>query len=140
MNGLTAVSWGEGRIDLFWIGADGALWHRWWGATGWSDDERLGGEPASAPAVVSWAANEQQVFIVGRDGQLWNIYWDSRAWHHWVAMGGAFGADAQVAAATWGANRIDIFVSDADALWHRFWNGVEWVEWQREGADRPAQA
>ena len=52
LEGLAAVSWGEGRLDLFWIGDDGALWHRAWSAGRWLADERLGGEPASTPAGV----------------------------------------------------------------------------------------
>jgi hypothetical protein len=134
MKGLTAVSWGDGRIDLFWIGDDGAVWHRRWTPAGWSEAESIGGQPASKPAVVSWAANEMQLFVVARDGHLWNIYWDGAAWHHWVDMGGEFGPDAEVAASTWGADRIDIFVSDKDALWHRWWNGSEWVDWVRAGS------
>jgi hypothetical protein len=132
VNGFAAVSWGEDRIDLFWI-RDEAVWHSGWTSGTWSDDERLGGDPASAPAVVSWAPNEMQLFVVARDGHLWNIYWDGEAWHHWVDMGGNFGPDAQVAASTWGPNRIDFFVSDANALWHRWWDGTEWVPWQKEG-------
>ena len=30
LEGLTAVSWGPDRIDLFWVGADRTLMHRWW--------------------------------------------------------------------------------------------------------------
>jgi hypothetical protein len=134
MKGLAAVSWGADRIDLFWVGADRGLWHRAWSGGAWLADESLGGEPASAPAVVSWAANEMQVFVVARDGQLWNIYWDGTAWHHWVEMGGKFSADANVAASTWGAERIDIFVSDRGELWHRWWDGGDWVTWQLEPA------
>jgi hypothetical protein len=131
---LTAVSWGEGRIDLFWIGSDGAVWHRAWSADdGWSADERLGGRPASNLAVVSWAGNEIQLFTVFDDGQLWNIYWDGGAWHHWVEMGGELDAAGSVAASTWGAQRIDVFATGRDgALWHRWWNGREWIPWQRE--------
>jgi hypothetical protein len=131
VGGMAAVSWGEGRIDLFWI-SDGAVWHRPWTAGEWSADERLGGGPASDLAVVSWAANEMQVFIVAVDGHLWNIYWDGQAWHHWVDMGGSFALDSSVAASTWGGNRIDVFVRSDGKLWHRWWNGAEWVPWQRE--------
>jgi hypothetical protein len=134
IKGLTAVSWGEGRLDLFWVGDDSGLWHRAWSSGEWQADESLGGAPASAPAVVSWAANEMQVFIVARDGHLWNIYWDGQAWHHWVEMGGDFAAGAEVAASTSGANRIDVFVNSAAELWHRWWDGAQWVDWQREDA------
>jgi hypothetical protein len=112
------------------------LWHRAWSEGSWLADGQLGGHLASAPAVVSWAANEMQVFVVGGDGHLSNIYWDGKAWHHWVDMGGDFAADAEVAASTSGANRIDVFVSSAGELWHRWWDGSQWVDWQRE--DVPA--
>jgi hypothetical protein len=135
LKSLAAVSWGDGRIDLFWRGDDGALWHRAWSRGSWQEDESLGGQPTSVPAAVSWDPNELQVFAVASDGHLWNIYWDGTAWHHWVDMGGDFMSDAQVAASTWGPDRIDVFVSDAGALWHRWWNGSEWVAWRRE--DRP---
>ena len=137
MKGLAAVSWGENRIDLFWVGADRGLWHRSWDGALWSADESLGGEPRSRPAVVSWAANEMQVFVVARDGHVWNIYWDGAAWHHWVDMGGQFTADARVAASAWGAGRIDVFVADGAELWHRWWDGTEWAAWQREGLPHP---
>lgn len=131
MEGLTAVSWGAGRIDLFWIGPDRSLMHRWWTAgEGWSADEQLGGELAAPPGVTSWAENEMQVFCVFGDGQLWSIYWDGAAWHEWHAMGGEL--VGQPAAAAWGADRIDVFANGRDgALWHIWWNGTEWVAWER---------
>ena len=64
-----------------------------------------------------------QVFVVARDGHLWNIYWDGTAWHHWVEMGGDFAAGAEVAASTWGPDRIDVFVNSAGELWQRWWDG-----------------
>jgi len=132
MKGLAAVSWGDGRIDLFRIADDGALWHDPWVNGEWLPSESLGGQPASRPAVVSWAPNEMQVFVIGRNRHLWNIYWDGTAWHHWVDMGRPeFGNYAEVAASTWGANRIDVWVGDEVVLWHRWWDGAQWVDWQR---------
>ncbi len=34
---LAAVSWGTGRIDLFWRAADGELHTRHWDLAGWSE-------------------------------------------------------------------------------------------------------
>jgi hypothetical protein len=131
MEGLTAVSWGNGRLDLFWVGPERELMHRWWQAdSGWSADESLGGELAAPPAVTSWTENEMEVFAVLGDGQLWNRYWDGTAWHKWESLGGEL--SGQPAAASWGADRIDVFAPGRDgALWHRWWNGTEWVPWER---------
>ena len=132
MQGLTAVSWGSGRIDLFWMGPDRDLMHRMWSeAGGWSADESLGGELAAPAAVTAWAENEMEVFAVFSDGQLWDRYWDGAAWHSWETLGGELAG--QPAASSWGADRIDVFAPGRDGrLWHRWWNGAEWVPWETE--------
>ena len=53
--GTAAVSWGPDRIDLFWVGQDGALMHRVREGDGWLEAESLGGTVVSAPAVTAWA-------------------------------------------------------------------------------------
>jgi hypothetical protein len=44
------------------------------------------------------------------------------------------GATASPAVASWGANRLDLFVKGTDnALWHRFWDGNSWSGWENLG-------
>jgi hypothetical protein len=64
MNELAAVSWGTGRIDLFWRGEDRALWHRVWDGARWSASESLGGVLASGPAATAWATDALEVFAI----------------------------------------------------------------------------
>ena len=135
LDGLAATSWGRDRLDLFWVGADGALWHRAWDGSAWSADESLGGSPVSAPAVTAWAVGEMEVFAVFPDGQLWNRYWDHTYWHDWESLGGELAG--QPAASSWGPDRLDVFAPGRDGgLWHRWWDGQKWVPWQREDASR----
>ena len=36
------------------------------------------------------------------------------------------------AASSWGADRIDVWAKGHDGrTWHRWWNGTEWVPWER---------
>ena len=37
-SGTAAVSWGQGRIDLFWVGPDDGLLHRAFDDDRWGDD------------------------------------------------------------------------------------------------------
>jgi hypothetical protein len=39
----SAVSWGPGRLDIFVIGPDSALHHKYWDGSSWHDYESLGG-------------------------------------------------------------------------------------------------
>ena len=101
MDGVAAVSWGAGRIDLFWREADGGLAHRR------STARRLAATPsrsaersASRPAVTAWAVDEMQVFAVFPDGQLWNRYWDGTSWHPWESLGGEL-AGEPAASSSW---------------------------------------
>ena len=122
MDGQVAVSWGPGRIDRFWRGADSALWHQVGDGVGWSEPESLGGVLASPPAVTAWAVDQMEVFAVLADGQLWDRYWDGVSWHAWESLGGELTGD--VAASSWGPDRLDVFARGHDGLtWHRWWDG-----------------
>ena len=85
---IAAVSWGEGRIDVFWVDFDGALIHRASQDGNWTEPESLGGTLASSPAATAWGVDELQVFAIFPDGQLWNRYWDGMSWHPWETLGG----------------------------------------------------
>jgi serine protease AprX len=61
-------------------------------------------------------------------------------WSNWEDLSGVI--TAGVAAASWGANRLDCFVKGTDnGLWHKWWDGVRWNGWEGLGGildDTPA--
>lgn len=48
-SGPAVSSWGGNRLDVFALGMDNALWHKWFTGS-WSDWESLGGQLTSGPA------------------------------------------------------------------------------------------
>lgn len=76
MNELAAVSWGEGRIDLFWVDRQRAPWHRAFIGGAWAEPESLDGRLASGPAVTAWGVDRMEVFAIFPDGELWDRFWD----------------------------------------------------------------
>jgi hypothetical protein len=117
MSGPGAVSWGSGRIDVFVVGADSALWHKWF-QNGWSGWESLGGTLISAPAASSWAPGRLDIFAAGTDSAMWHK-WFQNGWSGWESLGGLL--TSEPAAVSWGPNRIDSFVMGTDsALWHKW--------------------
>ena len=73
----------DGRIELFVIASDGALWHIWQVApnNGWSNWHFLDGAPPGQsangdqiPAVGRNADGRLEIFIVGSDKALWHIW------------------------------------------------------------------
>jgi hypothetical protein len=126
-----AVSWAPGRIDVFVVGADGALWHRWSINGAWSGWESRGGQLTASPAVASWAPGRLDVFGRGTDGQLYHQFYDGAAWSSWERLGGAFTGGP--AAASWAPGRIDLFVRGTDnVLYHRFF-AAAWSGWEGLG-------
>jgi len=35
------------------------------------------------------------------------------------------------AAVSWSVDRIDFFTVDDGGVWHRWWDGARWVDWDR---------
>lgn len=127
-----AVSWGPNRIDLFGVGTDHALWHRWTNGGSWGGWESLGGALDSRPTAVAWGPDRLDVFALGTDHALWHKWWDGHAWGGWESLGGSL--FSQISAVSWRKNRLDIFAVGGDnALWHKWWDGNGWGGWESLG-------
>ncbi len=66
-----AVSWGPNRLDVFGVGTDHAVWHRWWDGSNWGGWESLGGSVISPVSATSWAANRLDLFVLGTNSALY---------------------------------------------------------------------
>jgi Pregnancy-associated plasma protein-A/Repeat of unknown function (DUF346) len=127
------VAWGANRLDVFALGTDRALYHKWWGGSAWGPSvtgyESLGGICTSAPQAVAWGPNRLDMFVTGIDSALYHKWWDGTNWGPsltgYEAMGGVIMGDPRVV--SWGPNRLDVFVIGTDeALYHKWWNGSNW--------------
>ncbi len=128
-----AVSWGPNRLDIFVLGTNRAMWHKWWNGGSWGPSltgfESLGGICNTAPEVVAWGPNRLDAFVLGTDSALYHKAWNGSAWSPSVAgyerLGGVCQSGPTVA--SWGPNRLDAFVTGTDsALYHKWWNGSGW--------------
>jgi hypothetical protein len=84
---VTAISRGQGVVDLFVVRPDGAVWNagHWTesapgpGPFGWSPGYQISGpnfaRPGSPIAVVQRDANHTDLFVVRPDGTVWNAGW-----------------------------------------------------------------
>jgi hypothetical protein len=69
------VSWGANRLDIFAIGTDNAVWHRWRDGNAWGGWESLGGSVFSELSAAAWRKNRLAVFAVGTDNAVWHRWW-----------------------------------------------------------------
>ncbi len=134
-----AVSWADGRIDVFVRGGDNRLWQIWTGCggcrwSGWFKPLGNDGTLASSPAATSWAPGRLDVLVLGTNGLIYQRFWNNTAWDpSWIALGspppGAAAGD-RPGAASWGPGRLDVFVRGRDnRLWQTFWAGRGWTGW-----------
>jgi len=127
------VSWGPNRLDVFVLGADRAVYHKWWNGQAWGPSltgyENMGGTATSVPQAVAWGQNRIDLFVTGTDSALYHKWWNGSAWGpsltSYENMGGAVIGNPRIV--SWGANRLDVFVVGTDrALYHKWWNGSAW--------------
>ncbi|OFI06680.1 hypothetical protein CLOACE_08350 [Clostridium acetireducens DSM 10703] len=127
-----AASWARNRLDVFAMGENRALWHKWWDGVRWNNWEDLSGVITSAPAAVSWGPNRIDVFARGTNNAMWHKWWNGSNWSGWEDLGGII--TSPPAAASWAPNRIDCFARGTNnALWHKWWDGTRWSNWEDLG-------
>jgi hypothetical protein len=138
-NGVTLTmnpfvdSWGHDRLDIFAVGTNGALYHKWWDGANWGPSltgyEFMDGGISRDPAVVSWDHDRLDVLVIGTDSALWHKAWDGKQWSPSIIgyeyLGGFI--TSKPAVASWDHDRIDVFVIGGDsALYHKAWDGTSW--------------
>ena len=129
-----ACSQASGLLDVFARGTNGALLHKSWDGTSWSEWEDLGGEMklGSDPAAASSGPGRLDVLIRGTDDALWHKWWNGAIWSDWEALGGIL---ASSPAATYqedwsGRHWLDVYVlGPDDLLQHRILDGDVWKPW-----------
>ena len=126
MGSPAMVSAAAGTVDLFAIGFDGHLYHRWQGTdNNWHGPINLGGDAlVNSPAAVSWGTNRIDVFACGSDGNLYHWYTDgSNQWNGPENRGGDGKLAGSPSAVSRQANSLDIVAIGSDGnLYHFRWD------------------
>jgi 1-phosphatidylinositol phosphodiesterase len=114
----------SGWIQVFYRGADDALWTRWRNGDGsWADEVSMGGTLTNDPfAVPVPGTSILQVFYRGADYALWTRWRDADGnWSGEMSLGGKLNGNANAIAVP-GTNILQEFYRGAD-------NGV-WSRWR----------
>src|SRR5581483_5562949 len=140
------VSWAPNRLDIFGLGVDNDMFHKWWDGTSWPADwEWLGGIFNSPPAAVSWGFGRLDIFGLGVDNTMFHKWWDP-TWRapdgtnwgpsltDWQSLGDTVGFKSPPAAVSWGPNRLDVFgvgigsvdTSQTITMFHKWWDSTNW--------------
>lgn len=124
-----AVSWGPDRLDVFAIGSDAALWHRWWDGAIWNDWESLGGNFISAPSAVAWGPLRLDVFAVERtlvegSGAVRHYWYDGDSWA-FESLGGIMTSSPTAVSRV--ATHLEVYAPATNGqVQRRSFNGTDW--------------
>jgi acylphosphatase len=130
---------GDGRIELFGIGADASPRHIWQTEpnNGWSDWASLGGGGLTKLSVVNNEDRRMEMFARGAPGTLWHIWQTApnNGWSTWHDLGG----DVQELVAGNNADgRIEVFTRASDGSVHHLWQTAPnngWSTWATLGGN-----
>ena len=137
--GPGAASWASGRLDVFGVGADKALYHKWFDST-WSEWESLGGTCELEPAAVSWGNGRIDCFTGFLSGTrpapvrraLQHKWFDNGQWSNWEGLGGDLNTGP--GAASWASGRLDVFgLGNSMQLFHKWFDNGQWSDWESLG-------
>jgi hypothetical protein len=158
-SGPSACSRAPGRMDVFAVGAAGALLHATWDGTGFSEFESLGGidlpgmreMPIAGPVSASSCGDRRMgIFARGPAGDLLLKWWNGSEWSPFSSLGSPQEREPAYPAVQFqvpigsapvgcggGTTRLDVFVRGPHGdLLHSVWDGKDWKVFASIGAPR----
>jgi GH25 family lysozyme M1 (1,4-beta-N-acetylmuramidase) len=140
---LAVGSWANGKLDVFVVGTDGALYHNNQTSSGWSGFASLGGTWSQNDdiAVMSDKNGELDVLMVGSTGNLYNNWQtasNSTSWHGWNDLGGSLSETTRLALGRNTDGRLEVVTIGTDGVAYHDWetaaNGqTSWNGWASLG-------
>jgi hypothetical protein len=144
---LSAASWGPNRVDVFALGGDWSVQHKWQENGGWGPSltnlEGLGSLFKGPPSAVSWGLHRLDVFEQATDGEYYHkgvdaaLGWMPPQPGIWESIGGYF--IGRPSAISWGPGRLDVFGRGGDGgLYHKWYTstggwGPSQTGWEQAG-------
>ncbi len=135
----------DGRMEVFAVGTDTQLYHKWEDSTGsWSNWTSLGGSWPGQPSVGMNADGHLEVFIVGGQGQsgatlfhAWQTSPGSSSWTGWVALAGTWPTGNPAVSRNL-AGGLEVFMRGQDTNLYHAWqstpgNSSSYIGWQPMG-------
>ncbi len=141
----------DGRLEIFALGDDNALWHIWQVTPndGWSEWKTLG-TPARDTSLTDQFTvgrnkdGRQEVFAVGNEGSVWQVWQTAPngGWSDWEELGEPLVGIRRSDRITVGSNedgRQELFVIGRDDALFHIWQvapNAGWSDWKSLGRPR----
>ncbi|KAJ2986024.1 hypothetical protein NUW58_g5228 [Xylaria curta] len=139
---ISAVTWGDPRVDLFGRSPDHSLWHKFSTGYDWQPEgvEHIPSDAFSCPSVSSWGYGRLDIVWINRsDGIVLHKYFDGGnwgpSWEGAIELSGDGDLDS-VETLSWGQGRLDIIGNAPNgSILHKAWTGTDYYPTGKEWED-----
>ncbi len=132
---LSTLSWPDGHLEVFALGADGAIWHNnqntadnsW---AGWSS---MGGTFTTGVSAIVWGDGHAEILAVDGNGTPWLNFSGNfdGGWFGWIEQTGQL--SSRPVTARWADGHIEAFARGQDGqLYHSYYdaNINKWIPFE----------
>jgi uncharacterized membrane protein YgcG len=115
---LSTLAFSDGRVEVFGLGYDEAIWHHAWDPTSksWSGWRSLGGRFVTGVAPILWGDGHGEIFATDASGVAWHDWTSSASspsWGGWQTMTGSKLATRPMPA-RWADGHVEVFARGVD--------------------------
>ncbi len=125
MEHMSTVAWADGRVEVFALGPDNALWHNWWMGDDllWSGWESLEGSFATGASAIAWEDGHVELFAADADGHAWHNWSGDfpTGWNGWGMLEGEIAS--RPVPVRWPDGHVEVFARGADGHVQHCWYG-----------------
>jgi lysozyme len=128
----TTLTWPDGHLEVFALGADKAIWHKTWdlGAGAWSDWSNMGGTFATGVSAIVWGDGHAELLATDIDGTPYlNFSGDfPSGWYGWLKLEGSL--SSRPVTVRWPDGHIEAFARGLDGqLQHSHYSSAinKWI-------------
>jgi lysozyme len=110
----SALAYGDGRVEVFALGADGAIWHDVQTKAGFGGFQSLGGSFVTGAGPIVWGDGHAEIFVTDAKGAAWHLQADATGnWGNWSIIGGGPLASRPIPA-RWSDGHVTLFARGVD--------------------------
>jgi|GEM_PF-3300014 len=125
MTQFATLVWPDRRMEIFALGADGAIHNRFWRAEAneWSEWYPFGGNFVTGVSAINWGDGRPELFATAADGTVWNRWWkpDVNDWSDWSnILGGEL--SSRPIPVRWDDGRLEVFGRGKDGHLYHAWH------------------
>lgn len=131
----TTLTWPDGHMEVFALGADKAIWHKTWNlaAESWSDWENMGGTFATGVSAIVWGDGHAEILATDIDGTPYlNFSGDfPSGWYGWLKLEGSL--SSRPVTVRWPDGHIQAFARGTDGqLYHSHYSAAinKWIPFE----------